>query len=395
VQRSPRAAASLSIADSVRIAYDGVPLVGQRTGIGYYTEHLIRAVARADPSARCVVVYPWPIKSWRPVPLPSFDDPNIEVPRPALWTRLYRRVRDEVGVPVPLEGLIGPVDVFHGTNFLLAHPVRRAKRVVSIHDLTAMLFPEWHPAARLRQMRAGLRASAEAADRLIAVSRFTKNDVVKHLAVDPDRVAVVPLAVDPSLRPRPPDEIDTALAPLGLAHGSYLLFLGTMEPRKNIGRLLDAVIAAGPDVGPLVLAGSEGWGNEELRPRIADLARRGRVRAIGYVSETLRASLLGGARALVYPSLYEGFGLPPLEAMACGTPVITSGVSSLPEVVGDASLLINPLDVDELAGAIKRVWHDEALRADLRARGLARARQFTWDVTARLTLDAYAAALRS
>jgi glycosyltransferase involved in cell wall biosynthesis len=378
----------------VRIAYDGIPLVGQRSGIGYYTEHLIRAVARADRQARCVVVGPWPVKSLRPFPL-SFAESNIELPQPGLSRRLYRRIRDELGVPAPLEALIGPVDVFHGTNFLLTHPVREAKRVVSIHDLTVMLFPQWHPAERLREMHAGLQASVEAADRIIADSHHTKNDIVKHLHVEPDRVAVVPLAVDPSLRPLPRDEIDTALAPLGLAHGTYLLFLGTIEPRKNVGRLLDAVIAAGPDVGPLVLAGGLGWGNDALSPRIADLVRQGRVRALGYVPEPLRVRLLGGARALVYPSLYEGFGLPPLEAMACGTPVVTSGVSSLPEVVGDAALLVNPLDVDELTGAIKRLWHDETLRADLRARGRARSQQFTWELTARRTLDVYAAALHS
>jgi alpha-1,3-rhamnosyl/mannosyltransferase len=379
----------------VRIAYDGIPLVGQRSGIGYYTEHLIRAVARADREARCVIVGPWPIKSRHSVPWLSLPDPNIELPRPGVWPRISRRIRDELGIPAPLEALIGPVDVFHGTNFLLTHPVRRAKRVVSIHDLTVMLFPQWHPADRLREMHAGLRKSAMAADRIIAVSRYTKNDIVKHLGVEPGRVAVVPLAVDPALQPLPRDEIDAALAPLGLAHGTYLLFLGTIEPRKNVGRLLDAMNAAGPDVGPLVLAGGLGWGNEALSPRIAALARQGRVRAFGYVPELLRVRLLAGARALVYPSLYEGFGLPPLEAMTCGTPVITSAVSSLPEVVGDAALLVDPLDVDELAGAIKRLWHDDTLRAELRARGLARARQFTWDRTARLTLDVYAAALRS
>jgi alpha-1,3-rhamnosyl/mannosyltransferase len=189
--------------------------------------------------------------------------------------------------------------------------------------------------------------------------------------------------------------VDAALAPLGLVYGAYVLFLGTLEPRKNIGRLLEAAMKAGADVGPLVLAGVDGWGNDELRPRIADLARQGRVRPLGYVPETLRPTLLGGARAFIYPSLYEGFGLPPLEAMACGTPVVTSDVSSLPETVGDAALLIDPLDVDGLAGAIRRLWDDEALRRDLRARGLARAREFSWERTARLTLEAYAAALRS
>ena len=379
----------------MRIAYDGVPLLGQRFGIGYYTDQLIRAVAGADREARCVVVCPWPVNPFRPLPPLSFADPNVELPRPGLRARLRRRVREKLGVRTPLEALVGPVDVFHAMNYLLTHPVRRAKRVVSIHDLTAILFPQWHPAQRVREMRAGLRASAEAADGVIAVSRATKDDIVRHLAVDPERVAIVPLAVDSSFRPLPRAEVDAALAPFGLAYGAYLLFLGTLEPRKNLGRLLDAVVNAGADVGPLVLAGADGWGNDELRPRIAELTRQGRVRPLGYVPGALRPLLLGGARVFVYPSLYEGFGWPPLEAMACGTPVVTSGISSLPEVVGDAALLIDPLDVDGLAGSIRRLWDDEALRRDLRARGLVRAREFSWERTARLTLEAYAAAMRS
>ena len=379
----------------MRVAYDGVPLVGERFGIGHYTDHLIRAVARADRTVRCVVVCPWPVNPFRSLPPMSFGDPNIELPRPGFRARLQRRVREKLGRQAPLEALIGPVDVFHATNYLLMHPVRRAKRVVSIHDLTVILSPEWHPAKRLREMRAGLRASAEAADRIIAVSHSTKNDIVNHLAIDPARVTVVPLAVGPAFRPLPDAEIDAALAPFGLVHDTYLLFLGTMEPRKNLGRLLDAMVKLGGDVGPLVLAGADGWGNDELRPRVAALARQGRVRPLGYVPEPLRAPLLCGARAFVYPSLYEGFGWPPLEAMACGTPVVTSNVSALPEVVGDAALLIDPLDVDALTTCLRRLWDDEALRGDLRARGLVRAQRFTWDVTARLTLDAYAAAVRA
>lgn len=366
-----------------------------RFGIGYYTDQLIRALARADPNARYVVVCPRDVNPFRALPALFFADPNVELLVPGWWRGLIVRVRRQLGIQAPLEALVGPVDVFHATNYLLRHPVRRAKRVVSIHDLTLILFPEWHPAKRRRHMQAGLRASAEAADRIIADSRATKDDIVRHLAVDPERVAIVPLAVDPSFRPLPRAEVDAALAPLRLAHGAYLLFLGTLEPRKNIWRLLDAVMKAGTDVGPLVLAGADGWGNDELRPRIADLARQGRVRPLGYVPETLRPTLLGGARAFIYPSLYEGFGMPPLEAMACGTPVVTSDVSSLPETVGNAALLIDPLDVDGLAGAIRRLWDDEGLRRDLRARGLARAREFSWERTARLTLEAYAAALRS
>ena len=379
----------------MRIAYDGVPLVGDRFGIGHYTNHLIRAVARVDPDTRVVVVGPWPVNPLRPVSPLSFGEPNVEVPRPALPTRVLRRLREMLGAPATLEALVGPVDVFHATNFLFTHPVEGAKRVVTFHDLTVLLFPQWHPAKRLREMRVGLPVSAAVADRIIAVSQATKDDVVKHLGIPPSRVAVVPLAVDASFRPLPRADVARALAPLGLVPGGYLLFLGTREPRKNLGRLLDAVVAAGAEVGPLVLAGADGWGTDDLRPRIATLARQSRVRPLGYVPEALRPPLLCGARVFVYPSLYEGFGLPPLEAMACGTPVITSNVSALPETVGDAALLVDPMDVDALAAAIRDLWRDDALRADLRARGLARARDFSWERTARLTVAVYASALRA
>jgi alpha-1,3-rhamnosyl/mannosyltransferase len=378
----------------MRIAYDGVPLVGQRFGIGHYTEQLIRAVAHADRDARCVVVCPWPVNPFRPLPPISFAEPNVELPQPGLARRLRRRVREKLGVPAPLETLIGPFDVFHATNYVLRHPIRKARRVVSIHDLTVLLSPDWHPVSRLREMHAGLLASARVADRIIAVSENTKTDIVEHLGVDAARVAVVPLAVGPPFGLLPARDIDAALAPLGLVRDGYLLFLGTIEPRKNLGRLLDAVSTLKPDVGPLVIAGADGWGNDGLRPRIVALAASGRVRALGYVPEPLRSPLIGGARAFVYPSLYEGFGLPPLEAMACGTPVITSNVSALPEVIGDAGILVDPRDVDGLADAIRRLWDDEGLRTDLQARGPARARAFTWEATARGTLDVYAEAMR-
>jgi glycosyltransferase involved in cell wall biosynthesis len=379
----------------MRVAYDGVPLLGERFGIGYYTEHLIQAVARADGDVRCVVVRPWPVNPFRPPAAVTFEHPGIEVPRPGYAVRFCRRVREKLGTPTPLEALTGDVDIFHATNYLVTHPVRRARCVVSVHDLTVLLWPQWHPARRVREMHAGLRASAEAATRIIAVSETTKADIIKHLDVDPARVAVVPLAVDASFHPMSASQIDTALAPYGLARDAYLLFLGTVEPRKNLGRLLEAVAMLPREVGPLVLAGAMGWGNEPIQPRLDEMARRRRVKPLGYVPRSLRVPLLAGARMLVFPSLYEGFGWPPLEAMACGTPVVTSNVSALPEVVGDAALLIDPLDVDGLAAAIRRLWDDAALRADLRARGLARARGFTWEATARLTLEIYRAALRS
>ena len=242
-------------------------------------------------------------------------------------------------------------------------------------------------------MGPALAPAASRADRIITPSHHTREDVLKLLPVEPERVVVVPEGVDLIFKPQPEAEVAERLAPLGLRAGEYLLFLGTIEPRKNLGRLLEAVEAAGATVGLLVLAGGQGWNNAAIRSAIARLTRAGRVRALGYVPDDLRAPLLAGARDFVYPSLYEGFGLPPLEAMACGTPVLTSNVSALPEVMGDAALSVDPTDVSALTAALTRIWGDEALRADLRARGLARASQFSWDRTARLTLDVYHAVL--
>ena len=286
-----------------------------------------------------------------------------------------------------------PGDVFHATNHMFPFRLRTARTVLTIHDITILLFPEWHPADRLAMMGPALAPAAARADRIVVPSHHTRNDVLERLSVAPERVVVVPGGIDPIFRPQPESEVATRLAPLGLRPREYLLFLGTIEPRKNLTRLLQAMESAGPEVGVLVLAGGRGWNNAPIRDAMTRLARAGRIRDLGYVDDDLRRPLLSGARGFVYPSLYEGFGLPPLEAMACGTPVLTSSVSALPEVMGDAALYVDPTDVAALAEALTRIWRDETLRAELRTRGLARATTFSWDRTARLTLDVYRAVL--
>ena len=293
--------------------------------------------------------------------------------------------------PEMSRGTDPPGDVFHATNHMFPFRVRSARTVLTIYDMTLLLFPEWHPASRLALMGSALAPAAARADRIVTPSQHTRNDVLKLLPVEPERVIVVPGGIEPIFRPRPEAETAARLAPLGLPMGDYLLFLGTIEPRKNLARLLEAAKSA--EVGTLVVAGGHGWHNAAIREAMARLERAGRVRALGYVPDDLRLPLLAGARAFVYPSLYEGFGLPPLEAMACGTPVLTSNVSALPEVMGDAALYVDPTDVPALAAALTRIWRDDALRADLKARGLARASQFSWDRTARETLDVYRAVL--
>jgi alpha-1,3-rhamnosyl/mannosyltransferase len=378
----------------MRVALDGQPLLAPLTGVGHYTRQLVQALARLGEDERYYVLAPYPlriVKRRAPRPL-GFTEPNVELIVPGWWTTARARLQRRLGRDAELNcGIDPPCDVFHATNNIFPYRVPAAHRVLTIHDLTLLLFPEWHPADRRARMAPALEPAVTRASHIITPSRSTRDDVLKLLPVEPERVSVIPEGVAPGFTPRPAAEVAVRLAPLGLRQGEYLLFMGTIEPRKNLLRLLRALELTPAAIGPLVLAGGHGWNNAAIRATVDRLARGGRVRSLGYVPDELRPVLLSGARAFVYPSLYEGFGLPPLEAMACGAPVLTSNVSSLPEVVGDAALFVSPDDVDGLAAALALLWDDEALRADLRARGLVQARRFSWERTARSTLDVYRA----
>jgi alpha-1,3-rhamnosyl/mannosyltransferase len=377
----------------VHVALDGQPLLAPLAGVGHYTRQLILALARTDGGHRYQVVAPRPLRLLaRRGVLPALAAPNVELIVPGLWPTVRAAVGRRLGRDAEMGGGRRPAcDVFHATNNVFPYRWPSRRHVVTIHDLTLLRFPQWHPADRLALMGPALAPAVRRADHVIVPSRATRDDVLALLRADPDRVSVIPEGVAEAFRPLETAEVAARLEPLGLRPGHYLLFIGTMEPRKNLPRLLEAMERAGSEVGPLVTAGGRGWHDAGLRDTIARLERAGRARHLGYVADELRPALLAGARAFVYPSLYEGFGLPPLEAMACGTPVVTSNLASLPEVTGDAALLIDPTDVPALAEALVRVWRDAGLRADLRARGLARAREFTWERTARLTLDVYRA----
>jgi glycosyltransferase involved in cell wall biosynthesis len=375
----------------LRVVLDGQPLLEPRAGIGHYTYQLLRALARADPSSDFVLFCVRRLRSLRAPQLPDFPEANVHVKGHGLWQTIDAKLRRRLGFEATVESFVGRFDIFHATNYVFNHRVHAALRVASIYDLTLLLFPEMHPAERVRQIARDLQTVGRDADHLVTTSMSSKSDIVKHLSVPPERITVVPGAADETFRPVERGEVEAALHPLGLAYGGYLLFVGTVEPRKNLERLLTALESIEGKVGTLVMAGPHGWGAHEVWTRIAHLQRRGLVRHLGYIRDALRPVLMNGARAFVYPSLYEGFGLPPLEAMACGTPVMSSNVSSLPEVIGDAGLLVDPLDVGGLAQSIRRLWEDDGLRAELRQRGLQRARRFSWQRTATLMLAVYAA----
>jgi len=362
----------------------------QRTGTEGYSLHLIRALLELDQHNEYVLYFHRPP---RPGLFPASPRWRARfMPFPRLWTH----------VRLSLEMLTAPPDVlFVPAHVLpLVHPRRS---VVTVHDLGYRHEPQAHRLLDRLYLELSTRYNARAATRVIADSAATKRDLVQLYGTDPDRITVIPLGLDELFQPvTDPARLAAVRAKYGIP-GDYLLYVGTLQPRKNLVRLIEAwarVIADCrlqiADLGrwTLVIAGKKGWLYEEIFATVRRLGLEGRVLFPGYVPEEDLPALLSGATAFVLPSLYEGFGLPALEAMACGTPVIAANVSSLPEVVGDAGLLVDPLDTDALAAALQRLLADAdpsptlraGLRADLRQRGLARARLFSWPRCARETL---------
>lgn len=306
--------------------------------------------------------------------------------------------RERAGWTVP-----GPAEVYHSPVYPLPEPRERARRTryfLTIYDIIPLLFPEfssWGGDAWLGRILGSIGPD----DHLLAISEHSKRDLLDaRPEIAPERVHVTLLAAD-AARFYPcadAERVAAVRARYGVPDAPYVLSVATLEPRKNIAHLVrsfaELVRAERLDDLQLVLTGTKGWDAEAIFAAVGESHHvRDRIVLTGYVADADLAPLYSGALVFVYPSFYEGFGLPPLEAMQCGTPVITSNTSSLPEVVGDAGLMIDPRDGDALAQAILDVYRDSDARADLAARGRARARQFTWERYARQTVDAYRAAL--
>jgi glycosyltransferase involved in cell wall biosynthesis len=373
--------------DRPRVAIDARSAVfAHRTGVGVYTREMVRRLPRLDPAARYVA---WYLDARGAASGRRFfaDVPGITERRTPVPARVFDRAVARAGLP-RIEWLVR-FDVLFAPNFV-PPPTRARRLVVTIHDLAFRLMPDTAPHAAPWWRRA-VERGISTAERIIVPSSATRADVVGLYGVDPSRIDVVPLAVDHD-RFRPPgdEEVAAARGELGLDARPYLLFLG-LDRRKNLRAMLDAFSRL-PFAGRprLVIAGARPWepdGGDRTGEALAGLAPdvRDHVVRLGYVDDRVLPGLLGGASALVYPSRYEGFGLPVLEAMATGTPVVASNVASVPELVGDAAILVDPDDASAIASALERVLDDDALRARLREAGIARAADFTWDATARST----------
>ena len=280
--------------------------------------------------------------------------------------------------------------IYHSPNYFL--PPFPGPKLVTFHDLSHVRWPECHPPERIRFMEQEIPITLRRADHILTVSEFSRREIMDHYGWPADKITATPLAASAEYHPRSREELLPKLDALGLEPGGYTLFVGTIEPRKNITVLLDAYEGLPPVLRkrfPLVLAGDRGWRSETLHTRIQEAERQGWGRYLGYVPQDILPFLYAGARLFAYPSRYEGFGLPVLEAMASGVPVVCSNAASLPEVAGNAALQHDPEDVEGLRERLEQALDDEVWRRQAVESGLARARTFSWERTVAETVAVY------
>ncbi|WP_129630514.1 glycosyltransferase family 4 protein [Candidatus Oscillochloris fontis] len=374
------------------IGVDYTAAAWQGAGIGRYTRELFAATIPRDHSLRYVLFY-----AARGLPAHSpylraladlcAANPNVQVRpipiSPRLLTILWQRLR----LPLPVEHWVGKLDILHAPDFVL--PPTRARALLTVHDLTFMVRPETADAGLRRYLEVAVPRSLRRADLVLADSQATRADLQRLLGVSPDRVRVLYPGVNPRFHPMPPEAVEPIRAQLGLP-ASFLLFVGTLEPRKNLVRLIEAFGALGaagayPDL-HLVIAGRRGWLYKEIFATVTRLSLHERIRFLDFVDDAHLPAVYNLARAFIYPSLYEGFGLPVLEALACGTPVVTANTSSLPEVVGTAAILVDSHDPQAIAAGVQQAL---AHSSELRTAGPPQAASFRWETAAEHVIDIY------
>ena len=350
--------------------------VAQRTGTESYSLHVIRGLLEAGRAHRFRLYF-------RDGP-----PPDLFPAREGIEARVIGRGRLWTHLGLGPDMRRDPPDVLFVPAHVIPWPAPVAPAVVTVHDLGYRHYPAAHRLSDRLYLDWATRHSARATRRVIADSQATARDLTTFYHTPPDKISVVYPGVDPTLEPVSDEGQRAAVRERYGIPGAYILHVGSLQPRKNLARLIQAFAQLGdafPE-GCLVLAGRRGWLYDDLFAEVKRLGLGERVIFSGYVDDGDRATLYSGARVFAFPSLYEGFGFPVLEAMRCGTPVVCSDASSLPELVGEAALTVPPTDVDRLAAALRRALTDEGLRFDLIARGFEQAGRFTWEACARATL---------
>jgi glycosyltransferase involved in cell wall biosynthesis len=369
------------------IGIDGIPLRDIKTGVGHYTFELARSLALASPTDQLEIISPFPF-----LPLNQSEYAGQALPSNLRATQVKVNLLERnwwtVGLPRYIKRR--SLDLFHGTNFDI--PLwKRCPTVLTVHDLSDFLYPETHEARSARRARRRLPLMARTATQIVTHSESVRDEVVEHLHVPPEKVTAIPVAARSIFGPLPSERTVEARKRLGV-EDEFLLFVGTIEPRKNLSVLLSAYqeLLRATELRPqLVIAGKKGWLTDEFFVRVRESGLAERVRFTGYLSDSDLCALYSSCRIFIYPSIYEGFGLPPLEAMACGAPVIASRIPSMVEVVGTAGMLVPPDSADALAQSIATLLRDRNQRQHLASAGIRRAGAFSWNNTAGLMLKVY------
>jgi glycosyltransferase involved in cell wall biosynthesis len=374
----------------VRIGIDCTAALRQGGGIGRYTGGLVQALARLDRQNEYVLFVAG--RPSGPLLELSSAHPNFHLKAAPLSDRFFNIIWQRLRLPLPVEAFSGPLDIFHSPDFVLP-PLRRARAILTVHDLSFMRVPQCADPALRAYLSQAVPRSISRADHVLADSQSTRRDLIELLAVPADKITVVPAGVGDNFR-RVTDEERLAyvrrryeLTP------RFILGLSTLEPRKNFVGLIRAFarLSASGYAGDLVIAGGRGWMYEPIFAEVEQQKLAGRVHFPGFVADADLPALYTLADLLAFPSFYEGFGLPVLEAMACGTPVICADNSSLPEVAGEAALMVGAGDTEALVEGMRRLLADEELRRQLVQRGLAQVKNFTWQGAARKLLAVYRA----
>jgi len=368
----------------MRIGLDGFPLAAPKTGVGHYTFELARALSILSPGDHFELISPSGFSEAVAAEVESIPNLRLEHVRTNMITRRWW------GIGLPGYIRRAGLHLFHGTNYEV--PLLNRKRtVVTVHDLSVFLHADKHETRIARRARRRLPVMLRSAGMVITATQAIRQEIAARFKTNAQRIAVTPYAPRQIFQPLPADECARARQRLGVDE-NFILYVGTIEPRKNLVTLVRAFaqILQQTSFRPqLVIAGGEGWMMDEFHELIGKTDLGDRIHFTGYVDDEDLVALYSSCRVFVYPSVYEGFGLPPMEAMACGAPVIAGDIPVLRETLADSALLVEPLDANSLANAIVSVLGDENEQLRLSALSRRRAEQFSWSETARMTLEVY------
>jgi len=377
----------------MKVAFNATAMLPSLTGIGRYAREIAHGLhTSADIDAEFMYGLRWS-RAVRSAAMPGANA-LFPILRDKLRAGGYGPRRWAQTLSLASRDLSARFDLYHEPA-VVALPFR-GPTVITVHDLSWIRYPETQPQARVRALNRYFEQGIRRASMVLTPSEFVRKDIIGTFALDPSKVRTTHLAADTAFSPLHNQQTAPTLNRFGLQHGQYIIAVGTLEPRKNLSAALDAFAQLPPSDRarfPLVLVGMAGWNSSVLQKKLDALVVDGQVRQLGYLPHADLVALTAGAHLMLFPSLYEGFGLPPLEAMACGVPSVVAHVASLPEVVGDAGLWVEPDDSTAIAQSILRIIHDPLKRAELSELGIRRAKLFSWKKCVAQTIDAYRVAL--